>query len=74
MTTHKLQERGQITIPKAIRDRYGLRPGEPLEFVLEEDGFRVRKAADEADPIWRIFGSLKRGVDTDEFIEEIRGR
>lgn len=35
--------KGQVTIPKQIRDALGLRVGTELEFVLEDDGtIRVR--------------------------------
>ena len=33
----RVSERGQITIPKAVRDRLGIRPGQVLE-VREQDG------------------------------------
>lgn len=33
-----LTSKGQITVPKPIRDRLHLRPGDKLEFLVEEDG------------------------------------
>ncbi|PSQ14713.1 AbrB family transcriptional regulator [Halobacteriales archaeon QS_7_69_60] len=30
--------KGQVTIPKEIRDRLGIEAGTELEFVLEDDG------------------------------------
>ncbi len=33
----------QVTIPKAIADRYGIRPGDDLEWVAAGDAIRVSK-------------------------------
>lgn len=34
----RITSKGQVTIPKRIRDRLGLGAGEDIEFVLTEDG------------------------------------
>lgn len=40
---------GQVTVPKDIRDALGLRPGEAVAFVLDEDGnARIIRADDPA--------------------------
>ncbi len=33
---------GQVTVPKAVRDRLGAKPGDDLTFEATEDGFLVR--------------------------------
>ena len=32
-----ITSKGQVTLPKAIRDRFHLEPGDRLEFILERD-------------------------------------
>lgn len=46
--TYKMGPKGQVVIPKAIRDRLGLRPGDRLLVGEDEHEVRIRKAA--ADP------------------------
>lgn len=38
MSTSTLTSKGQVTVPKEIRDRLGLRPGHQLSFEIEPDG------------------------------------
>jgi AbrB family looped-hinge helix DNA binding protein len=69
-----VSEKGQVTIPKRLRDRLGIRPGQVLDF--EEDSGRLvaRKRLDH-DPIEALFGTLDAGgKTTDEIIEELRGK
>ena len=72
MKSH-VSERGQITIPKSLRDRYGLRQGVEVEFVAEEGGLRLRKVRGTDHPVDRVSGILGTGGRTDEYLEEIRG-
>jgi len=37
MPVSKLTSKGQTTIPKEIRDALGLKPGDRIRFVLEDD-------------------------------------
>ncbi len=39
MAAHRLTSKGQVTIPKAMREAIGLRPGDIVEF--ERDGERL---------------------------------
>lgn len=50
--SHRLTIKGQVTIPKNIRDLLGLEEGNScVEFVLEDDGrVTVRKAEAAAKP------------------------
>lgn len=59
--THRVGTKGQVVIPKAIRDEIGIRPGD--EVVFEPDGAEVRVRRVEDDPARRAEGVRElRGV------------
>ena len=33
-----ITSKGQVTVPKAVRDRFHLSPGDKIEFLIDEDG------------------------------------
>ena len=42
----RVTAKGQVTIPKAVRDDLGIRPGDEIDFVKIESGaYRIRKVA-----------------------------
>ena len=67
-------ERGQITIPKKYRDLYGIRPGTELEMVVKEDGLLLVKKKLNQSPISEVYGILGKLKESDQIIEEMRGR
>ena len=68
-----VSEKGQVTIPKALRTRLGIRPGAVLDFDAEGGRLVARKAQtiDRIDASWGIL-ELPESVDT--FVERARGR
>ena len=64
-------ERGQVTIPKSLRDKLGIRPGTALEFSARNGTLVARKA--QTDRVSQVFGCLGRKIDTDRFIRGVRG-
>ena len=73
-----LTKKGQVTIPKRVRDRLGLKPGSEVEFKLTEGGdvalLKAKgKRAKPKDPFAKLRGSLKLGMTTDEFMRLMRG-
>jgi len=68
----KVAERGQVTIPKLIRDRLGIRPGTVLE-LREKSGKIIVSKIEELDAVDRVYGTLGRGRRSDDIIRELRG-
>jgi len=67
-------ERGQITLPKAVRDALGLTKGTTLQ--VELDGSRIILRKNVSDAISRVRGKFKLdGFDSvDEAMRAVRGR
>ena len=70
----KITERGQVTIPKGLRTRYGFSPDVEVEFEPVERGLLIRRKTGDQHPVDRIRGILKKRIDVDAYIEEVRGR
>jgi antitoxin PrlF len=69
-----LAERGQVVIPKAIRDQLGLTPGALLTFSVEDGKLVIRKKVDDA--ISRVRGRFKlaAGDSLEQWMRDTRGR
>lgn len=77
-----LTVKGQVTIPKPIRDRLGLRPGDRVAFEADEQGrVSLRKAEPapevlpDVDRFRRLVGCATelKGMTTDEIMVLLRG-
>lgn len=76
-----ISAKGQITVPKGVRERYALLPGTEVEFELRDDGALLRKRRGGRHPIWDAIGSLKdswrwpKGIPhtVDAYIDYVRG-
>jgi antitoxin PrlF len=69
--------KGQVTIPKPVRDRLGINPGSKVEFELARDGRaflrRVGKRAIRPSRFERMRGTATSGLSTDEIMALTRG-
>jgi antitoxin PrlF len=71
----KITSKGQVTVPKRVRDRLGLRTGDEIEFLPQDGQYGVRKLM-RVSPFKRYQGYLKHlgGEDPDALVDAIRGR
>ncbi len=68
--------KGQVTIPKRVRDRLAIQPGNQVEFELTPDG-RVVLLKVGSSPVENRFETLRgragAGMSTDEIMALTRG-
>ena len=72
--TSRISAKGQVTIPKPLRVRLGIRVGQVLEVKEERGRLVMSKQARPHDAVDKLYGILKLGRSTDEIMEELRGR
>ncbi len=66
-------ERGQITIPKALRKQLGIKAGTILDFQIKKSTLVAVKVSKE-NPVDAVYGCLKLSKSTDSLINELRGK
>lgn len=68
--------KGQVTIPKAVRDLLGIEPGTEVEFRRTDDGVVVLERADTRpgkSRFEKLRGRAGPGMSTDELMALLRG-
>ena len=75
----RISKRGQITIPKHLRERFGLYHDVEVEVIPTNDGLLIHRRSEGQHPVDRVYGilgkdALGKGVSVDDYVEEIRGR
>jgi antitoxin PrlF len=71
--TAVLSEKGQITIPKPVREKLGLLPGAVLEFqALNGRLVGSKKVAHDIFRNWRGKGNLPKGLSVDRYLKRTR--
>ena len=69
----KVSERGQVTIPLAIRERHGLLPDTEVEFVEREDELvLVKNPNARREHIRQLYGQITTCKSTDEIMRLLR--
>jgi AbrB family looped-hinge helix DNA binding protein len=69
--------KGQVTIPKVVRDLLGITAGSKVEFRRGQDGNVVLTRADEKRPVSRfakLRGHAGKGLSADEVMALTRGK
>jgi AbrB family looped-hinge helix DNA binding protein len=69
---HTVSEKGQVTIPKQLRDRLGIVAGTELEFT-EEDGRLVARKVHRRHPVDAVYGILDLPAGVDPTVDDLRG-
>jgi AbrB family looped-hinge helix DNA binding protein len=77
---HQLTVKGQVTIPKSVRDYLGIGPGSEIEFeiapqgdvLLRKAGARTRRAKTRSR-FAALRGTRKTGMGTDAIMNLLRG-
>ncbi|HEX9362049.1 MAG TPA: AbrB/MazE/SpoVT family DNA-binding domain-containing protein [Bradyrhizobium sp.] len=69
--------KGQVTIPKPVRDHLGIVPGSRVEFRRADDGSivieRTEAPAPQPSRLASLRGHAGRGMSTDEIMALLRG-
>ena len=74
-----ISDRGQITIPKHLQDRFGMNHNVEVAIIPTEQALLAQKLTLAKHPVNRISGILDNrtlgdGGSVDDYIEETRGR
>ena len=70
MTTATITSKGQITIPKAVRDSLHLRSGDRVEFVLHGEAEAVLRPITKS--VDEVFGKLHQTGRSAKTVDEMR--
>ncbi len=68
----KVTRRGQVTIPKMLRERTGIDEGTEIDF-MEEKGRLIIIKAIAKNPFGAWVGYLQRRADSDSEVKKMRG-
>ncbi len=73
----RVTSKGQVTIPVEIRERLGIYPGSSVEFTVDGESVRMRKAEGEVGRgqalVAHMTGRATSGLSTDEIMALTRG-
>lgn len=68
----RITEKGQVTIPAEIRERFGFLPHTEVDFIIDVDGVRLVRAEDASARgeriVERLRNSAKVTMSTDEIL------
>lgn len=71
--TATVSSKGQVVLPREVRERLGVGKGDKIEFVMDDQGIHLRPHREEENPFARWIGALPQGEETtEEFIRNTR--
>lgn len=68
--THRIGQKGQVVIPKELREQFGMKPGTEVDFVEVDGAVQIRLHR----PLRSLRGSLKGGPSMAAALLEDRAR
>lgn len=69
-----ITSKGQVTIPKRLREKYGLDEHVEIEFADEGGSIRIVKKTSSRSPMDSVYGILgRKNASTDALIKKLRG-
>lgn len=72
MATSTVTSKGQITLPREVRRSLGLQPGDKVDFVAVEDGFKLVPLRQDVRALkGRFAGRVARPVSIEEMNDAI---
>jgi AbrB family looped-hinge helix DNA binding protein len=72
MESVRIKRKYQITIPKKIRERLGIREGDKLKMKIKENTVVIevpKKEKNPSDALWKVFGK-SMDIDAVKLVEE----
>jgi AbrB family looped-hinge helix DNA binding protein len=76
--TSVVTSKGQITVPREIRQRLGLKKGDRIEFVLKKNSTVVRRAKSKENPFAKYIGAFPAFpggmIEINAWVRDLRGR
>ena len=68
----KVTSKGQVTIPKELRKKMGIEPGDYLEIKEEAASYLISKKVNK-EKIKKYVGILNKDKKSDDIVKELRG-
>ncbi len=70
----RLTSKGQLTIPKKMREKFGLGVHTQVDVVADGNALKIVKRSRATTGADRVYGILKQAASTNKLLESIRGR
>ena len=70
----RISKSRQITIPEELLAHFGMCPNDEVDIAVTVKGLLIRKLPLEEDPVEQMYGIWGTGRNTDDYMEEVRGR
>lgn len=70
----RISKNRQITIPEELLAHFGMRPNDEVDIAVTARGLLIRRLPVEKDPVEQAYGIWGTGRNTDDYMEDVRGR